>query len=322
MNHYLIINDMAQQLQNMVDLTTAQMLKRIKLELKEQEKQRKKPDPQDGPKKKKTSRNGRRLNKGERTAGMIGNSKVPAIAITSRWGSVGIADFLIPSFCMFRNGQAFKPVAKGIDFSALEPKYRLAFSLDDDYGVARCYIVDHEELFKSLVAPQFDTVDLMAFTPITGLWIVVVLKSGLSVCLPVHISVLMTYYEKDKDFSKANMFPSSRALVKGMDGRTLYQSLTADVHMPNFDKSRGVTFIDWIDDPLDLVLRVIAYHDVDDIGLTNLARQLIEDAGDPKGLARLVLQVRDPELVTAGKRGPKGVVPSSDDSDQTDVNDD
>lgn len=313
---------MAQQLQNMIDLTTAQMLKQIKLELKEQETRRRGPGSPDDSKAKKTSRNGRRLNKGERTAGMIGNSKVPAIAITSRWGSVGIADFLIPSFCMFRNGQAFKPVAKGIDFSALEPKYRLAFSLEDDYGVARCYVVDHEELFKSLVAPQFDTVDLMAFTPITGLWVVAVLKSGLSVCLPVHISVLMATYEKDKDFSKANMFPSSRALVKGMDGRTLYQSLTADVHMPNFDKSRGATFMDWIEDPLNLVLRVIAYHDVDDVGLTNLARQLIDDAGDPKGLARLVLQVRDPELVTSGKRNLKGVIPSSDNSEQDDISDD
>lgn len=312
---------MAQQLQNIVDVSTAKMLKRVRQELTEQERNRKGPNPSDGGKTKKTSRNGRRLNKGERTAGMIGNAKVPAVAITSRWGSVGIADFFIPSFCMFRNGQAFKPVAKGIDFSALEPKYRLAFPLEDDYGVARCYVVDHEELFKSLVAPQFDTVDLMAFTPITGLWVVTVLKSGLSVCLPVHISTLMVYSEPSKDFSKANMFPSSRALVKGMDGRTLYQSLTADVHMPNFDKSRGATFMDWVDSPLDLVLKVFAYHDVDDIGLTGLTRQLIEDAGDVKGLARLVLQVRDPELVTTGKRGHKSIIPANDGEDQDELDD-
>lgn len=313
---------MAQQLQNIVDVSTAKMLKRVKQELAEQERNRKGSNPPNDVKVKKTSRNGRRLNKGERTAGMIGNAKVPAIAITSRWGSVGIADFLIPSFCMFRNGQAFKPVAKGVDFSALEPKFRLAFPLEDEYGIARCYVVDHEELFKSLVAPQFDTVDLMAFAPITGLWVVVVLKSGLSACLPVHISTLMTYSEPSKDFSKANMFPSSKALVKGMDGRTLYQSLTADVHMPSFDKSRGATFMDWIDDPLDLVLKVFAYHDVDDVGLVNLTRQLIEDAGDVRGLARLVLQVRDPELVKAGQRGPKGVVPARDADDAEELDND
>lgn len=302
---------MGQQLRNIVDLSTAQMLKALRDQLRQQANS----NPDGGSGKvvngKKISKNGRRLNKGERTAGMVGNAKVPAIAITSRWGSVGIADFLIPSFCMFRNGQAFKPVAKGIDFSALEPNYRLAFSLDDSYGVARCYIVDHEELFKSLVAPQFDTIDLMAFTPITGLWVVTVLKSGLSVCMPVHISVIMATAGVDKDFSKANMFPTAKSLVKGMDGRTLYQSLTADVHMPSFDKSRGSTFADWIEDPLDLVLRVITYHDVDDVGLTGLTRQLIEDAGDVKGLARLVLQVREPELVKSGAQAGRSVISGS-----------
>lgn len=292
-------------------MSTAQMLRTLRNQLKQQAHEGKDKHPNAALNGKKASKNGRRLNKGERTAGMIGNAKVPAIAITSRWGSVGIADFLIPSFCMFRNGQAFKSVAKGIDFSALEPNYRLAFSLDDSYGVARCYIVDHEELFKSLVAPQFDTIDLMAFTPITGLWVVTVLKSGLSLCMPVHISTIMMTAGVDRDFSKANMFPTAKSLVKGMDGRTLYQSLTADVHMPSFDKSRGNTFADWVEDPLDLVLRTIAYHDVDDIGLTGLTRQLIEDAGDVKGLARLVLQVRDPELVKNGSQPVRGVVPGN-----------
>lgn len=312
---------MGQQLQNIVDMSTAQMLRTLRNQLKQQAHEDKDKHPNAASNGKKASKNGRRLNKGERTAGMIGNAKVPAIAITSRWGSVGIADFLIPSFCMFRNGQAFKPVAKGIDFSALEPNYRLAFSLDDSYGVARCYIVDHEELFKSLVAPQFDTIDLMAFTPITGLWVVTVLKSGLSLCMPVHISTIMMTAGIDKDFSKANMFPTAKSLVKGMDGRTLYQSLTADVHMPSFDKSRGNTFTDWVEDPLDLVLRTIAYHDVDDIGLTGLTRQLIEDAGDVKGLARLVLQVRDPELVKNGSQPVRGVVPGNS-SSTPDNNDD
>lgn len=302
-------------------MSTAQMLRTLRNQLKQQAHEGKDKHPNAASNGKKTSKNGRRLNKGERTAGMIGNAKVPAIAITSRWGSVGIADFLIPSFCIFRNGQAFKPVAKGIDFSALEPNYRLAFSLDDSYGVARCYIVDHEELFKSLVAPQFDTIDLMAFTPITGLWVVTVLKSGLSLCMPVHISTIMMTAGVDRDFSKANMFPTAKSLVKGMDGRTLYQSLTADVHMPSFDKSRGNTFADWVEDPLDLVLRTIAYHDVDDIGLTGLTRQLIEDAGDVKGLARLVLQVRDPELVKNGSQPIRGVVPG-DSSFTPDNNDD
>lgn len=296
------------------------MLKALRAQLKEQDVHEQGPISNDRGLKKKASRNGRRLNKGERTAGMLGNAKVPAIAITSRWGSVGIADFFIPSFCMFRNGQAFKPVAKGIDFSALEPKYRLAFSLDDSYGIARCYVVDHEELFKSLIAPQFDTIDLMAFSPITGLWVITVLKSGLSVCMPVHISTMMITSGLDKDFSKANMFPTAKSLVKGMDGRTLYQSLTADVHMPSFDKSRGNTFADWISDPLDLVLRVIAYHDVDDVGLTGLTRQLIEDAGDVKSLARLVLQVRDPELVKHGNNSGRNVLPGS--QNQTMDNDD
>lgn len=313
---------MGQQLQNIVDMSTAQMLRTLRNQLKQQSSQIPSSHSNGDVNVKKTSKNGRRLNKGERTAGMIGNAKVPAIAITSRWGSVGIADFLIPSFCMFRNGQAFKPVAKGIDFSALEPNYRLAFSLDDSYGVARCYIVDHEELFKSLVAPQFDTIDLMAFTPITGLWVVTVLKSGLSLCMPVHISTVMMAADVDKDFSKANMFPTAKSLVKGMDGRTLYQSLTADVHMPNFDKSRGNTFMDWIDDPLDLVLRVVAYHDVDDVGLTGLTRQLIEDAGDVKGLARLVLQVREPELVKHGPQSGRGVVPSNQNSTADNDDDD
>lgn len=302
---------MGQQLQHMVDMSTAQMLRTLRNQLKQQTKAELNGNANNSVRKKKVSKNGRRLNKGERTAGMIGNAKVPAIAITSRWGSVGIADFLIPSFCMFRNGQAFKPVAKGIDFSAIEPNYRLAFSLDDSYGVARCYIVDHEELFKSLIAPQFDTIDLMAFTPITGLWVVTVLKSGLSICMPVHISTIMMTAGIDKDFAKANMFPTAKSLVKGMDGRTLYQSLTADVHMPSFDKSKGNTFADWIEDPLDLVLRVIAYHDVDDVGLTGLTRQLIEDAGDVKGLARLVLQVREPELVKNGDQSRRGVIPGS-----------
>lgn len=313
---------MGQQLQNIVDVSTAQMLKALRAQLKAQNVHEQGPISDGRDRGKKASRNGRRLNKGERTAGMIGNAKVPAIAITSRWGSVGIADFFIPSFCMFRNGQAFKPVAKGIDFSALEPKYRLAFSLDDSYGIARCYVVDHEELFKSLVAPQFDTIDLMAFSPITGLWVVTVLKSGLSVCMPVHISTMMITSGLDKNFSKANMFPTAKSLVKGMDGRTLYQSLTADVHMPSFDKSRGHTFADWISDPLDLVLRVIAYHDVDDIGLTGLTRQLIEDAGDVKGLARLVLQVRDPELVKHGNNSGRNVLPGSQNQTADDNDDD
>lgn len=313
---------MGQQLQNIVDMSTAQMLKTLRNQLRQQAKGEPGGDSNGNIGNKKASRNGRRLNKGERTAGMIGNAKVPAIAITSRWGSVGIADFLIPSFCMFRNGQAFKPVAKGVDFSALEPNYRLAFSLDDSYGVARCYIVEHEELFKSLVAPQFDTVDLMAFTPITGLWVVTVLKSGLSVCMPVHISTVMMTSGIDRDFSKANMFPTAKSLVKGMDGRTLYQSLTADVHMPSFDKSRGNTFAEWIEDPLDLVLRVIAYHDVDDVGLTGLTRQLIEDAGDTKGLARLVLQVREPELVKHGDQSRRGVIPGGHSSTSEDDDDD
>lgn len=303
-------------------MSTAQMLRTLRNQLKQQTKDDSNGNQGKGANSKKVSKNGRRLNKGERTAGMVGNAKVPAVAITSRWGSVGIADFLIPSFCMFRNGQAFKPVAKGIDFSALEPNYRLAFSLDDSYGVARCYVVDHEELFKSLVAPQFDTIDLMAFTPITGLWIVTVLKSGLSVCMPVHISTIMATAGIDKDFSKANMFPTAKSLVKGMDGRTLYQSLTADVHMPSFDKSKGNTFADWIEDPLDLTLRVIAYHDVDDIGLTGLTRQLIEDAGDVKGLARLVLQVREPELVRNGTQSGRGVIPGGQSLTSNDDDDD
>lgn len=303
-------------------MSTAQMLRTLRNQLRQQTENDPNGNQGKGVNSKKVSKNGRRLNKGERTAGMIGNAKVPAIAITSRWGSVGIADFLIPSFCMFRNGQAFKPVAKGIDFSALEPNYRLAFSLDDSYGVARCYVADHEELFKSLVAPQFDTIDLMAFTPITGLWVVTVLKSGLSICMPVHISTIMATAGVDRDFSKANMFPTAKSLVKGMDGRTLYQSLTADIHMPSFDKSRGNTFADWIEDPLDLVLRVIAYHDVDDVGLTGLTRQLIEDAGDVKGLARLVLQVREPELAKNGIQSGRGVIPGSQSSTSSDDDDD
>lgn len=140
--------------------------------------------------------------------------------------------------------------------------------------------------------------------------------------MPVHISTIMATAGVDRDFSKANMFPTAKSLVKGMDGRTLYQSLTADVHMPSFDKSRGNTFADWIEDPLDLVLRVIAYHDVDDVGLTGLTRQLIEDAGDVKGLARLVLQVREPELAKNGIQSGRGVIPGSQGSTSNDDDDD